>query len=115
MAAAVLIIANFALVIISLAALVVIIKKRSLLISSVPVISVWLLQMISFVIFNIKYPYRCSMDFRYIVPTVICGLSFIAAAQGSIKDRCTAVYSTLKDIFKFLAALFCAASVIIFL
>ncbi len=50
MAAAVLIIANFALVIISLAALVVIIKKRSLLISSVPVISVWLLQMISFVI-----------------------------------------------------------------
>lgn len=115
MAAAVLIIANFALVIISLAALVVIIKKRSLLISSVPVISVWLLQMISFVIFNIKYPYRCSMDFRYIVPTVICGLSFIAAAQGSIKDRCTAVYSTLKDIFKFLAALFCVASVIIFL
>lgn len=37
----------------------------------------WLINMISFYIFNIKYPYICTMDFRYIVPTVFMGAVII--------------------------------------
>jgi hypothetical protein len=37
----------------------------------------WLLLMLSFVYFNIKYPFGCSMDFRYIVPTVVIGAGFL--------------------------------------
>ena len=34
---------------------------------------IWLTQMVSFILFNLKYPMGCTMDFRYIVPTVFTG------------------------------------------
>jgi hypothetical protein len=39
--------------------------------------SLWALLMVSFLFFNIKYPFGCTMDFRYIVPTVITGGAFL--------------------------------------
>ena len=41
------------------------------------------LLMLSFVFFNVSYPYGCTMDFRYIVPTVIAGAGFL----GLLFDR----------------------------
>ena len=40
--------------------------------------AVWAIQIISFIIFNISLPYGCTMDFRYIVPTLITGAYFLA-------------------------------------
>ena len=45
----------------------------------------WLINIISFYIFNIKYPYFCSMDFRYIVPTVFSGIVLLVV--GNIKNE----------------------------
>jgi len=38
---------------------------------------VWLANIISFYLFNYKYPYLCTMDFRYIIPTVFTGVVLI--------------------------------------
>lgn len=38
--------------------------------------AVWLVAIASFVYFNIRYPFGCTMDFRYIVPTVVTGAVF---------------------------------------
>ena len=45
--------------------------------------TVWALLMISFIYFNIKYPFGCTMDFRYIVPTVATGAAFL----GLLSDK----------------------------
>ena len=39
----------------------------------------WFAIMVSYVVFNIKYPDSCTMDFRYIVPTVVCGAIYLGA------------------------------------
>ena len=33
----------------------------------------YIIYIVSYVLFNIKYPYVCTMDFRYIVPTIFVG------------------------------------------
>ncbi len=40
--------------------------------------AVWAVQMVSFIIFNITLPYGCTMDFRYIVPTLLAGAYFLS-------------------------------------
>ena len=49
----------------------------------------WLALMVSYVAFNIKYPDSCTMDFRYIVPTVICGAVYLAAFWQMLQDYLT--------------------------
>ena len=51
------------------------------------VFSTWIIHIISYVMLNIKYPYTCTMDFRYLVPTVFCGIYFIALALGKLSDK----------------------------
>jgi hypothetical protein len=38
---------------------------------------VWASQLAFFAYFNVKFPYTCTMDFRYIVPTLFAGAMFI--------------------------------------
>ena len=38
---------------------------------------VWFSQMISYLSFNLQYPFACTMDFRYITPTAIVGGIFL--------------------------------------
>ena len=45
----------------------------------------WLINIISFYLFNIKYPFFCSMDYRYIVPTVLTGI--VLLVYGSSKSN----------------------------
>lgn len=45
--------------------------------------SLWLIFMVSYIYFNIRYPFGCTMDFRYIVPTVILGALFIGLSYTS--------------------------------
>ncbi|WP_040198004.1 phospholipid carrier-dependent glycosyltransferase [Candidatus Soleaferrea massiliensis] len=39
--------------------------------------AIWAIQIVSFIYFNIQYPFGCTMDFRYIVPTVVTGAFFL--------------------------------------
>lgn len=47
--------------------------------------AVWALLFFSFVFFNIKYPFGCTMDFRYIVPTVITGAGFLGLLSDKLR------------------------------
>lgn len=38
----------------------------------------WLVLMGSYIDFNIQYPFGCTMDFRYVVPTALIGAVFLA-------------------------------------
>lgn len=52
----------------------------------VPILSLyilWITLMFSHVMFNINYPFGCTMDFRYIVPTILVG----AVSIGLFYDR----------------------------
>ena len=43
----------------------------------------WLTNIVSFCFFNYKYPYGCTMDFRYILPKLFCsGVIFIKEANN---------------------------------
>lgn len=46
----------------------------------------WLLQVAFFVYFNISSPFGCTMDFRYIVPTLFCGAG-VLSMLGVINKR----------------------------
>lgn len=45
----------------------------------------YITNIISFILMNIKLPYGCSMDFRYIVPSIFVGAYFIVEYLKSIK------------------------------
>lgn len=73
-----LVLINFGMILLSLFAmiyLVVKIKENVMLRFGMPLL--WLLVYGSFLYFNYQYPYGCTMDYRYIVPTVFTGAIFI--------------------------------------
>ena len=47
----------------------------------------WLIQMGSFLMFNLQYPFGCTMDLRYIVPTIIVGAAYLGIALDDLKER----------------------------
>ncbi len=47
----------------------------------------WLTMMVSYVSFCFQYPHFCSMDFRYIVPTVLVGCVWIAVLYRWLERR----------------------------
>lgn len=115
-AASLLVAVNALIVVFSVVSLVLIIRERKLISENLPIFSVWIFQILSFVIFNIRYPYRCSMDFRYIVPTLVCGLAFLGAAKkygSNGGDR--SAYAVFENVFKYLTVLFCALSAAVFI
>ncbi len=60
---------------------------------------------ISYYTFNVKYPYLCTMDFRYIVPTVFTGISTICIVLDKFMKKGIA-----KDIIEYMIILFCILS-----
>lgn len=71
-------------------------------------IIVWAVNLISFYSFNYKYPYICTMDFRYIIPTVFTGIVLIGnnfnLKNNIINDFvevCTLAFIGLCFIFTF--------------
>lgn len=63
------------------------------------------INIISYYQFNIKYPYLCTMDFRYIVPTIFTGILAICMVLDKfIKNN------VLKEIIEYTITLFCILS-----
>ncbi len=47
----------------------------------------WLVQMGSYLMFNLQYPFGCTMDLRYIVPTIIVGATYLGIALDRLKEK----------------------------
>ncbi|SHH90923.1 Dolichyl-phosphate-mannose-protein mannosyltransferase [Sporobacter termitidis DSM 10068] len=113
-AAAVMIIASVVLIILSLAAVVwfLFFDRRKNRLAVLGFTAVWALLMVSFVYFNIKYPFGCTMDFRYIVPTVITGAAFL----GLLSDKLAGGRGrkALFGAFCAVLAVFCVSSAVFY-
>ena len=73
-----LLLVNFSMILLSLFAMVYLVvkmKENVMLRFGMPLL--WLLIYGSFLYFNVQYPYGCTMDYRYIVPTAFLGAIFI--------------------------------------
>ena len=114
--AAILIIANLALMVVSLAAMVyVMIRGKGVnLFARFGLFWIWLVQMGSFIVFNLKYPMGCTMDFRYIIPTAIIGAIYIGIALNHIKGKHKAVGTGVFGAGVAAVALFCVASILFY-
>lgn len=96
------IVANIAIIIISIIAMVremMYTRKRDLIYRNIFLI-LYFFNIISFISMNIKLPYGCSMDFRYIVPTIFTGIYFIVLQLKKIKNEAKnrLIYNTLMKI-----------------
>lgn len=67
------------------------------------------INIISYYHFNIKYPYICTMDFRYIVPTIFTGIVTICMVLNDYIRN-----NIIKEIIEYLVVLFCALSFVFF-
>lgn len=85
----VLILANFALILFSLFAMVyvMICCKKADPFARFGLFALWLVLMVPFVQFNMAYPYGCTMDFRYIAPTVVIGAIYTGMAVSDLRGR----------------------------
>jgi 4-amino-4-deoxy-L-arabinose transferase-like glycosyltransferase len=48
---------------------------------------IWLVQIISFISFNIAYPFRCTMDARYVVPAIIVSIFYLGIGLNELYER----------------------------
>lgn len=60
--------------------------------------SAWASLYISYILFNLRYPYTCTMDFRYIVPTAVLGAIFTAAVSEILPQNTKALGFRLYNI-----------------
>jgi 4-amino-4-deoxy-L-arabinose transferase-like glycosyltransferase len=114
--AAILIAANLVLIPASLAAMVyVVIRGREVSrFARLGLLWIWLTQMVSFILFNLKYPMGCTMDFRYIVPTVFTGAAYVGIALDRIKARPGVWRKALYWAGAAAVAFFCVVSVLFY-
>lgn len=59
--------------------------------------------------FNIKYPYLCTMDFRYIVPTIFTGIATICMVLDEFVKN-----DIIKELIEYMVILFCILSFVFF-
>ena len=64
-----------------------VINYRGKLVWRIGLPSVWTLFYIAYIGFNIRYPYTCTMDYRYIVPTAILGAIFVGITSELIEEK----------------------------
>ena len=76
--------------------------------------SIWIVQMASFILFNIQYPFGCTMDFRYIIPTCIVGAIYIGIALDHWKSKNKILYKGFFYAGCLVCLLFCLASILFF-
>lgn len=106
---------NFVLIVFSIVGFVYSLKKKNVIISSATFVVglLWLVEMVSFIYLNIKCPFGCTMDFRYIPLTVVCGAAFIGqylqkfSENSSVKTISTVLFGSVS--------VFCVLGTLIFL
>lgn len=75
---------------------------------------IWICQMISYIIFNIDYPFTCTMDFRYIPITAVIGAIFIGKFCQLI-DKDNKVCKIANTLIYSIITIFVMSSVIVYI
>ncbi len=73
----------------------------------------WAVTLFGYTTFCFKYPFFCSMDFRYIVPTLLLGAVFLGVLLRRL-ETCTASSRFLRALLYSAAAAFCVCSVLLY-
>lgn len=82
--------ANLILIVVSLLAAVYVLvfgRDRFTRLRKTLLLFIWLILMGFYINFNISYPFGCTADFRYIVPTVITGAGFLGLGYDVMARR----------------------------
>lgn len=109
--------AAIALVILSLAAMIyaLLCLRRQNGMAVLGFFTTWLVLMVSYIGFNLKYPYSCTMDFRYIVPTVIAGAAFLGLLNSGLTKKGNPFCKASLLLNTTLIAVFVSASVMFYI
>lgn len=85
---ALLLIVNTLMILLSLAAMIRVMLRGSekSVVAKTVLFVTWIIQVVFFVYFYISAPFGCTMDFRYIAPTVICGSGFTGLAYSDLAE-----------------------------
>lgn len=114
--AGLLVFANLVLILFSLVAIVYFaIKRFKNYCNLVPIFILFLIQFAFFVYFNLKYPFGCSMDFRYIVSLLFCGIAMLGSLGDAVKQTESVTVRYIAFSVKFTTVAFCILSFLIML
>lgn len=80
-----------------------------------PLIILFIIQIVFFVYFNIRYPFGCTMDFRYIVPVLFCGITFIGTFNNTVSKSDNYISLVTQNIIVFVVGAFSLLSIILFI
>ena len=106
---------NFVMIVLSAIAAVrmLLIKDKKLFNAKLLLGITWLLQVAFFVYFNISSPFGCTMDFRYIVPTLFCGAGMLSLLDAIYKKH--AVCGALNKINLYASGAFAFVSILFYM
>lgn len=101
----------------SLAAMVIVCvkDKRRDWFSRYAMAAVWVITFISFLIFNISYPYSCTADTRYIPLAVIGGIIYMSAACELYEKSSSAAVKRIFLSWRWLVAAYCIMVMIMYI
>lgn len=72
-----------------------------------------IMNIISYIAFNLSYPYTCTMDFRYLVPNVFTGMIFLVLGLERLREN--EKLNNLSKFFEYLIIIFCIFSIVMLL
>ena len=75
---------------------------------------VWLIQVGSFIWFNIGYPFACTMDYRYIPLTTIIGAIFFGICFRQIRQKSGSSYRFLCKGMQAIVLLYATLSIVMY-
>ena len=104
---------NFIIILITIVCIFILLKKIRKINNNSFITKILLItfftNIVSYYNFNIKYPYVCTMDFRYIVPTIFTGIVTVCMVLDEyIKN------DIIKEIIEYTITLFCILSLVLF-
>jgi len=70
--------------------------------------------MVSYLKFNIQYPFGCTMDIRYIIPVVLCGFLMLGKLYEVVAASGWKYQKQACDLFGMLLVLYAATSVVMY-
>ena len=83
-------------------------QKKKNIINNILLVT-WVANIVSFYIFNIKYPYSCTMNYRYIIPTAFTGIVLTVFDMNKNNKK----YNTIIDCLIITFIITCAIFVIL--
>ena len=110
---------NILLVLLSLIAIVYVLRVKSTVVDNPLKLSLLLnyaVPVVSYYIFCMEYPFTCTMNVRYVVPSVLTSVIFISLLMQSLKDKQKTVHkpyaNIILGIYSVTTAVFCILAIV---